>query len=249
MSAFFESFRGESFAAIVSPLVDGSLAEVARDELVATQHVLFDSFVFGLANSLHCACMCGPLAVVFHGEAKGAASYHLGRTASYGAVGVVLGGLGTAFGTRALGAPTAWVAFVLAAGLVVLALWGDRLAVSLPGVGGGVKWLLARSRSLPNSARAALLGVFTPLLPCGLLWAACAGAALAGSPLGGGAVMLGFALGSLPLLLVAQTQAVRLAAVFGPRTLQIVQRVAMLLAAGMLVYRGVQGLQGSSCCH
>jgi hypothetical protein len=61
--------------------------------------------------------------------------------------------------------------------------------------------------------------------------------------------MIGFAAGSLPLLLLAQTQAGRLARRFGPRTLQHVQRTARLLAAGMLVWRGVVGLQGESCCH
>lgn len=209
----------------------------------------FESFVFGAANSLHCACMCGPLAVAFHGDAKGACSYHAARTASYGAIGVVLGGLGSVLGSAELGAPTAWVAFVLAAALVVLALGGERGAVAIPGLGRVLHGALARTRHLPPAARAGLLGLFTPLLPCGLLWAACAGAAVAGSPLAGGVVMSGFALGSLPLLLLAQTQAGRLARRFGPTTLRHVQRGAMLLAAGMLVWRGVVGLQGASCCH
>jgi uncharacterized protein len=93
------------------------------------------------------------------------------------------------------------------------------------------------------------MGLATPLLPCGLLWSACAGAAVAGSSLAGGTVMLGFALGSLPLLLLAQTQAGRLARHFGPRTLMWVQRGSMLLAAGLLAWRGILALQGESCCH
>jgi sulfite exporter TauE/SafE len=208
-----------------------------------------ESFVFGAANSVHCACMCGPLTLACQGGARGACSYHLGRAASYGAVGVVLGGLGSALGTSELGTPTAWVAFVLAAGLCVLALSGERFAVALPGIGPLLHKAMSSTRALSPSTRAGLLGVCTPLLPCGLLWAACAGAAVAGSATAGGAVMIGFAAGSLPLLLLAQTQAGRLARRFGPRTLQHVQRTAMLLAAGMLVWRGVVGLQGESCCH
>lgn len=50
-----------------------------------------DSFIFGTANSLHCACMCGPLALAFQGGTKGAVSYHLGRACSYGAVGAECG--------------------------------------------------------------------------------------------------------------------------------------------------------------
>ncbi len=209
----------------------------------------FESFVFGAANSVHCACMCGPLALAFQGGAKGACSYHLGRTIAYGAVGVVLGGVGAAFGTSGLGTPTAWVAFVLAAGLVLLALVGERGAIKVPGLGGLLQSVTSRTRALSPAVRAGMLGLFTPLLPCGLLWAACAGAAVAGSPLAGGGVMTGFALGSLPLLLLAQTQAGRLARRFGPRTLSFVQRGAMLLAAGVLVWRGVVGMQGGSCCH
>lgn len=209
----------------------------------------FDSFIFGAANSLHCAAMCGPLALAFQGGSKGACSYHLGRVLSYGTIGVVLGGLGSALGSHELGAPTAWVAFVLAAGLVVLALLGERGALAIPGLGQALNRAMARTRRWSPAWRAGLLGMFTPLLPCGLLWAACAGASLAGSPLAGGGVMTGFALGSLPLLLLAQTQAGRLARRFGPRTLQWLQRGAMLSAAAILIWRGATSLQGSSCCH
>lgn len=208
-----------------------------------------DSFIFGTANSLHCACMCGPLALAFQGGTKGAVSYHLGRVLSYGAVGVVLGGLGSALGADGLAAGSAWVAFTLALGLVVLALLGERGAVAIPGLGGALQRAMARTRGWSPTARAGALGLATPLLPCGLLWAALAGASIAGSAVDGGGVMLGFALGSLPLLLLAQTQAVALARRFGPRPLFWLQRGAMLLAAGTLAWRGWLALQGDSCCH
>jgi len=211
--------------------------------------LLLDSFVFGVANSLHCACMCGPLALAFQGGARGALSYHSGRLVSYGLVGALLGSVGAAFGSNELGTPTAYVAFVLATGLIVLALLGERGALKIPGLGSLTQRAMAKTRGWSATTRAGALGVFTPLLPCGLLWAAFAGASVAGSTVDGGAVMLGFALGSLPLLLIAQTQAGRLAARFGPRTLQWVQRGAMLLAAGMLIWRGVVSLSGDSCCH
>ena len=229
---------------------DRSIAETSgRSLMFAAMTPWFESFVFGAANSLHCACMCGPLALAFHGGTKGAFSYHVGRAAAYGTIGVGLGELGSSLGSRELGTPTAWVAFVLAAGLVFLALIGERGALKIPGLGGLLQSVMKRSRSLSPTARALMMGLATPLLPCGLLWSACAGAAVAGSPLAGGTVMLGFALGSLPLLLLAQTQAGRLAKRFGPKTLMWVQRGSMLLAAGLLVWRGVLAMQGESCCH
>ncbi|MFM1872811.1 MAG: hypothetical protein RL398_2233 [Planctomycetota bacterium] len=208
-----------------------------------------ESFVFGVANSVHCACMCGPIAVALHANATSALWYHSGRTVAYGALGVGLGAVGAAFGTRELGAPTAWVSFVLAAGLVMLALTGERGVLRIPGLGGALQSVLRRGRTLPGFARALLLGLATPLLPCGLLWAAFASAAVAGSPLGGGSVMTGFALGSLPLLLFAQLQAHWLTKRFGPTTLLWIQRSAMLVAAGVLAWRGVVAMQGESCCH
>lgn len=208
----------------------------------------FESFVFGAANSVHCAFMCGPLALAFHGGIQGAVSYHGGRATAYGAVGVGLGAAGSALGSSELGPPTAWVAFVLAAGLLVMVAVGERGAVKIPGLGNLLQKVMARTRTLSPTARAGLMGLVTPLLPCGLLWSACAGAAMAGSALGGAAVMFGFALGSLPLLLLAQTQAGWLANRFGPTTLRWIQKGAMLLAAGVLVWRGVLATQGGSCC-
>jgi uncharacterized protein len=61
--------------------------------------------------------------------------------------------------------------------------------------------------------------------------------------------MTGFALGSLPLLFLAQTQAGRLLRRFNPRTLAYVQKGAMLAAAALLVWRGIASTQGGSCCH
>jgi sulfite exporter TauE/SafE len=220
-----------------------------RDRMTDAMTPWLESFVFGAANSVHCACMCGPLALAFHGGSKSALSYHVGRTAAYGAVGVGLGGLGSALGASALGTPTAWVAFVLATGLVVLALVGERGAIRIPGLDRILRSGMQASRSLSAGSRALLLGLLTPLLPCGLLWSACSGAALAGSMPAGGVVMLGFALGSLPLLLFAQLQAGWLTRRFGAKTLQWVQRLAMLSAAAVLAWRGFVALQGESCCH
>ena len=141
--------------------------------------LLFESFVFGAVNSLHCACMCGPLALAFQGGTRGALAYHITRTTSYTSIGVVLGGLGSVLGSQQLGTPTAYVAFVLAAGLIVLAPVGERGALSIPGLGSALQNAMARTRQWSATKRAGLLGLFTPLLPCGLLWAALAGATVA----------------------------------------------------------------------
>jgi hypothetical protein len=209
---------------------------------------LVDSFVFGAANSLHCACMCGPFALLIHGGIRGAAAYHSGRLLAYGVFGIGLGAVGASLGAAELRTPTAIVAFVLAGGILLLLFGGQRGALRVPGLAELVPRLLARARGLQGTQRALLIGLLTPLLPCGLLWAAFAAAAVAGSPLGGGSVMVGFAAGSLPLLAIAQTQAPLVARRFGRRSLVFLQRGAMLLAAGMLVYRGIASLTTGTCC-
>ena len=131
---------------------------------------------------------------------------------------------------------------------IVIALVGERGALQVPGLGSLVQRAMGWIRSKPAVLRAAWLGLLTPLLPCGLLWAACAGAAVAGSAWSGAQVMAGFALGSLPLLLLAQHQSLWLGRRFGPRTLALVQRGTMLVAAAILAWRGFAGLDGG-CCH
>jgi len=136
----------------------------------------------------------------------------------------------------------------MAGGLIALALFGDRGVMRIPLIGQLVPRITARTRRLSPVTRAAMLGVVTPLLPCGLLWAAFAGASVAGSATSGATVMAAFALGSLPLLFLAQSQAGRIATRFSPRSVQILQRSAMLLAAITLAWRGYANLHGDSCC-
>lgn len=209
--------------------------------------LLIESFVFGAANSVHCACMCGPLAIAFGTSPRATAAYQAGRGLSYTTVGAVLGGTGALLGSREVGVPTATAAYVLAFGLVVLALVGERGGIVIPGLDKVLARVTAAGRRLSPTMRAALLGLCTPLLPCGLLWSACAGATVAGSLHDGASVMFGFALGSLPLLLLAQWKAPSLARRLSPRTLKLVQTSAMLLAAGVLVWRGALASQGGSC--
>jgi sulfite exporter TauE/SafE len=207
----------------------------------------FESFVFGAANSVHCACMCGPLALTYGGGVTRTAGYQGGRLLAYTLLGVALGALGLAFGSDRIATPTAWIAFVLAGGLLLLATVGERGAANIPGLGAAVQRALHQG-PLPLLLRVLLLGGATPLLPCGLLWSACAGAAVSGSAAAGGIVMAGFAAGSLPLLFAAQTQATSLARRFSPRALRVVQRAAMFGVAALLVWRGAAALAGG-CCH
>lgn len=214
--------------------------------------VFGESFVFGLVNSLHCAGMCGPLAACFMGGAAPVAAYHAGRTAAYLVVGALAGAIGAGLGADRLDVPSAWIAFVLAGALVLFMLGGERLLGAIPGVGAALQKVFRFTAKMNKAPRAAAIGTLTPLLPCGLLYAVYAAALLSGSWMAGAETMLGFALGSLPVLvlvqtLLARTQVGKFRRWLGPRGLAWIQRVAFLSAAGVLVWRGIVDLQGAAC--
>ena len=160
-------------------------------------------FGLGLAGGLHCLGMCGPLACLLgRAERTPLASlglYHGARFLAYGTVGTLIAGLGTPL--RPL---VSWP-LLAALGIVPLLFYAFRPAGELPGLlarwhGAGAR----RLRGLPPPARALGLGLLTPALPCGMLYAAAGAAVAAPSAVSGGLWMLAFAAGTLPLLLLGQ---------------------------------------------
>jgi sulfite exporter TauE/SafE len=174
--------------------------------------------LLGLAGSLHCAAMCGPLAIWAHGRpspgARGATAalgYHAGRLSTYAVLGVVLGATGGVAVSSGWGRA---LAIGLAAWLVVQAASAAGLLRRVSRVmtaPAPVRWVRDRARSVSsrvlrgamsrrNGAAAAAAGLVTGLMPCGLLHAALAGAAAAAGPLDGAAFMMAFGLATTPAL-------------------------------------------------
>ena len=139
-----------------------------------------ESFVFGAANSLHCMCMCGPLTLGSGGSLVATSAYQGGRALSYTAVGAALGTSGTWLGTNRIETPSSAIAYGLAAAIVILALVGDRGAFRIPFLQRAMQRTLGVAKSWSIEVRALVLGIATPLLPCGLLWSMLAAAAIFG---------------------------------------------------------------------
>ncbi|HTI70798.1 MAG TPA: sulfite exporter TauE/SafE family protein [Candidatus Limnocylindria bacterium] len=169
--------------------------------------MLWTAFILGLAGSLHCAGMCGPLALAlpatgrgFTGFLAGRLAYNSGRLATYSVLGLIFGLLGKSL---ALIGIQRWVS--IAAGILMLVglLVSRRMTLGKPMIG-AVTWLksgfsaLLQRRTL---ASVGLLGLLNGLLPCGLVYAACAGAAATGGLAAGGAYMALFGLGTWPMML------------------------------------------------
>lgn len=168
---------------------------------------LWTAFILGLAGSLHCAGMCGPLVLALPGAGRSGPAYALGRLVynagrlvTYGLLGMVFGLIGR---TLAVAGFQRWVC--LAAGAAILTgLMVSRRSV-LPGlVAQPVSWLKASlGRLLQRRSFASLFcfGGLNGLLPCGLVYVACAGAAASGGLMSSIEYMLVFGLGTVPMML------------------------------------------------
>lgn len=165
------------------------------------------AILLGLVGGLHCAGMCGPLmlALPVTGRTRGAfltgrCAYQAGRILVYATLGTAFGAFGQVL---ALAGVQRWVSLSLGALLLAGALSSPRL-LEFPALIHCVARLRTRMaahlqrRSIPSLAT---LGALNGLLPCGLVYAACAGAAATGSALHGAAFMALFGLGTTPMML------------------------------------------------
>jgi hypothetical protein len=172
-------------------------------------------FMAGLLASMHCLGMCGPIVLAYSvagkgerekggvGEWKLHAAYNGGRIFSYALLGALAGLAGLTFSS--LNVVTEAVAIV--AGVIML-LAGLSMFGLLP----LPTQLLSKDASsvLRQLHRALLLkrtftskfslGLLTPLLPCGILYAMFAKAATVGSIAGGAITMAVFGAGMAPAL-------------------------------------------------
>ncbi len=194
-------------------------------------------FAFGMGGSLHCAGMCGPLACLAGGaSARALLTYHAARLASYAGVGALLFAAGAPL-QRSLNSP--WAGLLLALPLLLFALRPGEPPAWL----GRLHGRLARV-ALPWSPwrRSLALGALTPLLPCGLFWAAASASALAPNAQTASAWMLAFAAGTLPLLALSQGGWSWLATwrqgLWGAR----LQRLSALLTGGVLLALSLSSL-------
>jgi uncharacterized protein len=177
--------------------------------------------LIGLLGSTHCVGMCGGIVSALNagiGEDRrrtslAVTSYHLtynaGRICSYVAAGTGVGLIGAETHRLALADALPVGAMIAALFMIALGLYvgGWWRAIAALEIAGGYIWRRIEPmgrRFLPvnNSAQAFGLGLVWGWLPCGLVYSALALALLSGSPRSGAAIMLGFGIGTLPMLLI-----------------------------------------------
>lgn len=223
-----------------------------------TQPILLGALT-GLASSLHCAAMCGPLAASTCSRKSPRSSlvrYQAGRTAGYGAAGAIAGGVGHVAQLSGL-AP--WLVYAVPALTVLALLMLARRVASPPPKLAQIRkrreqttnpifaWLV---RVAPRDPSA--IGALTALLPCAALGAALLLAAATQSRSEGAVLMLAFATTSAlgviggGLLLARATQLGRR---FAPRALAVVLACAALYVGLRPIYRQLQADGAGAAPH
>jgi sulfite exporter TauE/SafE len=169
--------------------------------------LLLTALVMGLAGSLHCAGMCGPIVWMmpfqqYCGMRKvwSIALYHFGRISAYALLGMALFALKEMFHPR-------WQQYVsVAAGVVLLALGllyflpQAGLRIRLPWTGAvtaGLGKVLANRR--PGWLLAA--GALNGLLPCGMVYMALAAAVTTNNGWQAAGLMYAFGAGTAPMMI------------------------------------------------
>lgn len=198
----------------------------------------------GLAGSLHCAGMCGPLLLVVHGGSRvgpRVALYHASRVFAYALLGVPAGYASRVLSFGTIGRTIAAVAGVLliaaAAGSTVTR-YGSSIANAWSAT---VVRLGARAAMLTRRhpwRGQIVLGAVNGVLPCGLVYAAVAGAAASGTVAAAVTFMIGFGLGTLPLLAVITLTAAAVPPALR-RRVRFVAPALMALAGLLLIVRAV----------
>jgi sulfite exporter TauE/SafE len=202
------------------------------------------AFLLGVAGSMHCAGMCGPLALALPrtgdgvpGLVLGRLGYNFGRIATYCALGLVFGLAGK---TLLLAGVQRWVSIVLGVALLAGLLTSRRLALWRP-----VTALVERLKSCFSAllrrrsfAALVMLGLLNGLLPCGLVYVACAGATATGSILAGAQYMAAFGAGTVPMMLAISTSG-KLVPIAWRLQLRKAIPVSVFLLATLLILRGL----------
>lgn len=209
--------------------------------------VLVPAFLMGLAGSLHCIGMCGPIALslpvqgrTVAGKLGGGLLYNLGRISTYGILGLAMGILG-----RSL----QWFAWqqkisillglsILAFLIFPLVLPGKSLHPALSTLMSGVRARLAKVLGNPHPAALYATGLLNGLLPCGLIYMALTGAVITGGALDGALFMVLFGAGTLPAMFASTLFGQWLKYPYRARIRQIYPALMVIMAI-LLIIRGL----------
>ena len=168
------------------------------------------ALLLGFVGSLHCAGMCGPIAIALPlnnrswiSRVSGSLLYNLGRTITYGLLGAIFGLAGMGL---ALGGVQQWVSVALGILMILsvviprIGIAGKKLAGLTDKFTGYLKKPFVRLFKLRTYRSLLIIGILNGFLPCGLVYIALAGALVMSTYYEGAIYMVLFGLGTIPML-------------------------------------------------
>lgn len=209
--------------------------------------VLIPAFLMGVAGSLHCVGMCGPIALSLPvqgrstaGKLAGGLLYNLGRVTTYGVLGLAMGTLGKSL---------QWFAWQqkisILLGLSILAFLvfplifpGKSLHPVINTAMSGLRSRLARVLGNPHPGALYTTGLLNGLLPCGLVYMALTGAVITGGATDGALFMMLFGAGTMPAMFATTMFGQWLKQPYRARIRQLYPALMVMMAI-LLIIRGL----------
>jgi hypothetical protein len=171
---------------------------------------LWTALLVGLAGSIHCIGMCGPIALALplHSRAGfelllSRINYNVGRVITYGILGGVAGIAGQGL---FLGGTQQWLSIlsgvILILSVIVPSSLFRQLSVGLADTYNNlIKEKLGSLLARRKPGRMFMIGILNGFLPCGLVYVALTGALNTGQAFNASLYMILFGLGTFPVML------------------------------------------------
>ena len=224
-----------------------------------TVYNAYTALIAGLITSVHCVAMCGPLSCAFTPTKAEDVSpqlvltcYHLAKLLSYAIVGTLAGAFGSVVIRLVSSSWLNLLPWILVVFFLVVAFRLDRFFPKPVWLGRFYRKMTTRFSRLQKPLAAAVIGLASPLLPCGPLYMIFGLALFSGSALKGAEFAIGFGIGTLPLLWLAQSHFMRVQFKVTPMSLIRIQRSLALIAALVVAWRlrttlGIEGAEDWVC--
>ena len=210
--------------------------------------MLYSALILGLAGSLHCMGMCGPISMLLPGDKSkrgryilGRLIYNLGRIFTYSILGLLIGLVGEQIALFT----SQKVLFLIVGSILLLAFilparWRQSLD-ALPYISrftGLIKSSLSVFYKKHSLFAQLVFGILNGLLPCGLVYAALSGAFLMSEAWESALFMALFGLGTLPMMLgfAFLGNSLRQLVSFKPK---VVYTFSYIILAIWLIFKGV----------
>lgn len=225
-----------------------------------TELVLLPSFLFGLSSTLHCFSMCGPFVGVLNlmGESKWKTNflYNFGRLSSYSLIGAIFGFLG--YSTNITGKILQVQNLSVIFSALILVLFGvgiffNKEILNINFINETLNhkiqnFLLLVKKKKQTSLFSYLMGFFSAILPCGMLYPAFAFSYATGKIELGFYSMILFFLGTLPGLLLFGFGVKKILPLLHLKKFRLLGFVLIFLGF-LLVHFRFSGLNKQCSCH